>query len=213
MEQFIRTYREFTGFEPPQNMGALPPAPLAVLPTAAKDLPPRKSPHGQAQPVFESYVRSVLRDVRRPLRSPEIIEEFRKRGHPIGGNETRTAWNRLWNAQNNGVLIQVPKYGYWLADEPVPPLPDKPQKHVRRGWGNSIKDTWAGRPPGPKKLLNEAQVKLAQEWRAAGKSLAQIGIDFGGISAGTIGLAIRRAEKEAEKPPKGKLKRKTLKRK
>jgi len=110
------------------------------------------------------------------------------------------------------VLIQVPRYGYWLADEPVPPLPEKPQKYARRGWGNSIKDEWAGRPVGRKKALDEAQVKLAQEWRAAGKSLAQIGVELGGLAPGTIGLYLRRAEKET-KAAKGGSKRKTAKRK
>lgn len=138
---------------------------------------------------------------------------LKRRDHPIGGNDVRTAWNRLWVATKNGVLIQVPRYGYWLADEPVPPLPEKPQKYVRRGWGNSIKDEWAGRQIGRKKALNDAQVKLAQEWRAAGKSLEQIGIELGGLAPGTIGLYLRRAEKEASKSNKGASKKKTVKRK
>ena len=76
--------------------------------------------YGQTQPAFEHMVRAILQAARRPMRSSEIVEAFRNRGEPIGGNETRTAWNRLWQATKRGVLINVPKYGYWLADEPVP---------------------------------------------------------------------------------------------
>lgn len=195
IEQFVRTYREFADFQAPVIKGPSSiSAPAAPSPDA-KGIPPRKNPWGQAQPVFERLVRTVLRDIGRPMRSPEIIAEFQKRGHPIGGNETRTAWNRLWNAQKNKVLIQVPRYGYWLADEPVPPLPEKPQKHVKRGWGNSIRKEWLGRPPGRKKVLNDAQVKFAQELRASGKSYDQIAVELGGVSAGTVSLYLRRLEK------------------
>jgi hypothetical protein len=210
IEQFIRTYREFSGFQAPADKGPMVSSNPSVV-RSNKDTPPLKTPHGQAQLVFEQLVRSVLRDVGRPLRSPEVIEEFARRGHPIGGNETRTAWNRLWNAQNNGVLIQVPKFGYWLADEPVPPLPEKPPKHTRRQWGNSIKDEWAGRPKGRKRALTDDQAKLAQEWRAAGKSLEQIALDLGGIAPGTVGLYLRRLAREQATKKTVKLRKKSSK--
>src|SRR5476651_1199636 len=33
--------------------------------------------HGQTQPMFEQYVREILREVGRPMRSDEIIKAFR----------------------------------------------------------------------------------------------------------------------------------------
>ena len=53
------------------------------------------------------------------MRSPELIEEFRTRGHALPGNEIRTAWNRLWEAKSRGVLVSLPKLGYWIAGEPL----------------------------------------------------------------------------------------------
>jgi len=201
IEQFIQTYREFTLFDGSGVKGAnnLVPAPAAI--------PSRQTAYGQAQQVFEQLVRRVLRDLGRPLKAPEIIEEFRKRDHPIGGNETRTAWNRLWSAHKSGVLIRVPKYGYWLADEPVPPLPAKPPRLTHRPKGKGIKTEWAGRRIGRAKALTDAQIQLAQEWKAAGKSIKQIAADLGGLSASTIYVYLQRAEKKAaatsKKSPKG----------
>ena len=47
--------------------------------------------HGQTQEVFQALALDILRDVGRPMKSTEFIEEFRKRGQPLGGNEVRTA--------------------------------------------------------------------------------------------------------------------------
>jgi hypothetical protein len=145
--------------------------------------------HGQTQAMFEQYVRALLRDVGRPMQSGEIVEAFRERGHRIGGNETRTAWNRLWQAKDRGVLQNVPRYGYWFADEPVPEavLAAPPPKVRHSTTGMPLRKEWAGRPQGRKRILTESQIKTLEEWFSEGKKTREeMARDLGGISLGTV---------------------------
>jgi hypothetical protein len=143
---------------------------------------------GQTQAMFEQLLRATLHDARKPMRSPEIIEAFRERGHPIGGNETRTAWNRLWRAKAKGMLITVPRYGYWLADERLPegalsaPPPKRKIDPERNRFVRGV-----GRPVGRRRLLTDSQVSMLEKWLAEGKKTrAEMARDLGGVSAATI---------------------------
>jgi len=52
--------------------------------------------------------------------SPEIIEKFKERGHPLGRtNVVKQTWNKLWVEKKAGNLIHLPKLGYWLPNEPL----------------------------------------------------------------------------------------------
>lgn len=164
---------------------------------------------GHAQETFENLLRMVLRDVQRPLQSGEVVDEFRTRGHAIGGaNETKQAWNRLWSAKTRGVLVHMPKLGYWLADEPLPAgalSAPKPKRQRKVGGGHNK----TGRPIGRAPMLSERQLKQVEEWLVAGeKSVAEICAELGGISAGTIynnfpggrrALLAKRAKESASK--------------
>ena len=76
---------------------------------------------GIVQSVFEQLAQLVMRELGRPVQGGEIAALLRARGLPIGGtNETRTAWNRLWQAKRRGVLINLPSLGYWPAGDPLP---------------------------------------------------------------------------------------------
>jgi hypothetical protein len=144
---------------------------------------------GQTQPMFEQYVREILREVGRPMQSSEIIKAFRDRGHPLGGNETRTAWNRLWIAKGRGVLQNIPNYGYWLADEQVPAsvLSAPPPKRKPNPKGKSLRDSWVGKPKGRKRALSDGQIKTLEEWLTEGKKTqTEMARDLGGISVGTV---------------------------
>jgi DNA-binding CsgD family transcriptional regulator len=180
IELFLRMYREWLAPEDKDMKGVAVKNPPPPAPN------PGRGNYGQAQPIFEQFVRAVLRDVGRPLESGEVIAEFRRRGHPIGGNETRTAWNRLWNAKQRGVLINIPQYGYWLADEPLPSnLPEMPPKRKPRPEGAQTRKDWAGRKQGRTKLLTEAQIKAAEDMIIEGKPAQQICAELGGISLPT----------------------------
>src|SRR5665213_1138304 len=111
VDEFLRMFRAFSANDAEEIEGNVTKEPLYILGRAGM---------GQAQPVFEQYLRATLLDAQRPLTSLEVIDAFRERGHPIGGNEGRTAMNRLWKAKASGMLTKIPKYGYWLADEPLP---------------------------------------------------------------------------------------------
>ena len=144
---------------------------------------------GQTQKMFEQLLRATLHDARKPMQSPEIIEAFRKRGLPIGGNETRTAWNRLWKAKANGMLITIPRYGYWLADEQLPDgaldTPPPKRKLLDPEVARDIRGV--GRKVGRQRLLTDSQVNLLEKWLAEGtKTRAEMARDLGGVSLATI---------------------------
>lgn len=144
--------------------------------------------HGQTQQVFEQFVCSILRDTGRPMKSGEIAEVFRERGHPIGGNEMRNAWNKLWKAKARGVLVNIPRYGYWLADEPLPEnaLAQPPIPPKRSPPGESMRSKTEGKPRGRKRSLTESQVKTAEKWLLEGWTFEKIGRHLGGVSRATI---------------------------
>ena len=178
IDDFLRMYRYLT--EPEGT------TPKGVDEVAANRLLGRAG-FGQTQPLFEQMVRTMLLETGRPMMSNEIVEEFRKRGQPLGGNETRTAWNRLWQAKERGVLVNIPAYGYWLADEPPPDL-EKIERPKRRhhAKGQSLRASWKGKRVGRGKILSAAQVKRAEEWLLAGKTFKEIAAELGGISPGTL---------------------------
>jgi hypothetical protein len=143
---------------------------------------------GLSQSLFEHSAREILREVGHPLSSPDFVEEFRKRGQPLGGNEIRAAWNKLWLAKDRGVLVHIPKFGYWLADEPLPEgaLTVPRTKRAYRPKGQSQRSQWTGRRIGRKPILTESQVKAGKEWILAGKSRDEVCTHLGGISVTTF---------------------------
>jgi hypothetical protein len=144
---------------------------------------------GQAQQVFESLVVGVLRDVGRPMRSGELIDEFRKRGHPLKGNDVRTAWNRLWNARKRDVLTSDRSLGYWIAGEPLTEqaqlsaaLIARRERHPTATLRNQNK----GKKKGRARVLTDEQVDAGERMLLAGKSRLEVAAALGGVSQGTI---------------------------
>jgi predicted DNA-binding protein YlxM (UPF0122 family) len=159
IEKWLSTYRELVA---PSEKNELLTQELDKSPSTLS-----LAGKGTAQQLFETYVRAILLDAGRPMRSDEIIEECRKRGHPLGGQETRTAWNRMWMAKKDGVLDHVPKLGYWLTGEPLteegrqkaiearlnsPKRPADPRRHIR-----------TGHKKGRQRSVTDAQLKRAEE--------------------------------------------------
>ncbi len=179
IDEFLRMWRQLTAPENEEDKGAAPETGRLILGRAG---------YGQTQRAFEQMVRAILQESRRPMQSSEIVEAFQNRGEPIGGNATRTAWNRLWEATKRGTLINVPKYGYWLADEPVPPavLALPPPKRKKGIPGKTTRLSWTGRPQGRRRILNEADVKLAENLLLGGKSFETVAREMGGISVVTL---------------------------
>ena len=162
IENWLRTYREFAGdFKLTNESEQL--QPITAFGRAG---------WGSSQQMFENFVREILLDRGIPLQANEIIEEFHKRGHPLGGhNELKSTWNKLWQAKVHGVLVHYPKPGYWLAGEPVPEseavkaraeidagLRPKPKKRDRMHRFSGV------RAPGRQPMLSEAEVKMAEKW-------------------------------------------------
>jgi hypothetical protein len=178
IENFLNMYRHLTSESEDANKGdVLPP----VLITT-------KAGYGKSQNIFEMLVRDVLLEAGHPMHSSEIIEAFRKRGHPIGGNETRTAWNRLWKAKDSGFLVNLPRHGYWLANEPLPDgaLTKERPKRKHRPAGKSQRSEWQGKRIGRKRLLSTADVQRAEAMFLAGKSQVEVAAELGGIAPATL---------------------------
>jgi len=124
------------------------------------------------------------------MKSPEIVQEFKKRGYPLGGNEIRTAWNRLWTAGAKGILTNEPGLGYWIAGEP---LSEEAKEAARTASKNRPKSgvsaiiraargTKKGRDP----IWSQEQVETAERMLLAGKSRLEVAAALGGVSQGTI---------------------------
>ncbi len=162
---------------------------------AAKPVMLKGAAHGETQVVFQSLALDILRDVGRPMKSTEFIEEFRKRGHPLGGNEVRTAWNRLWEGRKNGVLSYVPKLGYWIAGEPLSKEAEKraliaaKQTRRRKRDGPSLVALGRGKPKGPPSALTAEQVAAAEKMLLAGQSLTEVAAFFG-VAIRTLALRL-----------------------
>ena len=184
IDTFLKAYRKYSGIEPQGGV-----EPEGVDPPSLG-----RAGLGMTQALFEYLAREILCNRGEPMQSQEFVEAFRDRGQPIGGtNELKQAWNRLWQAKVNGVLVHFPKPGYWLADEPVPEsrsvrnkaaiengLMEKPEPH---GPGHKYLGKRMGRP----KVITDGQIETAQKWLLEGnKSLKQISIDLGGVNLQTL---------------------------
>jgi hypothetical protein len=177
IEIFLKTYRDFTAGTPKSEKGDNHEISQATW--------------GSAQQAFEVLVVGVLRDVGRPMRSGELIEEFRKRGHAIRGNEVRTAWNRLWNARKGGVLTSDRTLGYWIVGEPLSDDARAAAALVgRRGGrapvGSTLRNQNKGKKKGRAPILTPEQVEAGEKMFLAGKSRAEVAAALGGVSQGTI---------------------------
>lgn len=175
IEKFISLHRRFST-ESNDRLGESAPAPVILS----------QAGHGQTQAVFENLVLDVIRHAARPMQSTEIIDAFRERGHPIGGNETRTAWNRLWQAKDRGVLVNFPRLGYWPASDPPPPNLDelKPRPYKPSG-GKRMQIERRGKKKGRVPLLNDAQKAEVLAMLARGMTGPKIA-ELMGVSTPTI---------------------------
>ncbi len=134
---------------------------------------------GMAQEVFESFLVTVLREVGRPLQSGEVVDEFRSRGHPIGGtNETKQAWNRLWEAKTNNVVVHLPPYGYWLSNEPIPENVDMTEPKRKRHAFRSL-STKRGRVS----TITPEMVAKARVMILGGERISVVAKRFGEVSS------------------------------
>jgi hypothetical protein len=202
LEEFLRMYRQLSASDEEGDKGD------SERGNSKRIL--GRAGYGKTQSVFELMARAIILEAGRPLSSSDIVEEFRKRGQPLGGNETRTAWNRLWQAKDRGVLLHMPRYGYWVTDEPLPEtaMASPPPRRKNRPKGEGIRHTWAGKPRGRSHLLTEAQWKIAENWKLEGKTNAEIARDLGGIAVSTVaghfkgGLKALQAKRTQETPEK-----------
>lgn len=186
LRQFTEMYRSLVTNEKPVEKQES---------VAAKPVMLKGVAHGETQAVFQSLALDILRDVGRPMKSTEFIEEFRKRGLPLGGNEVRTAWNRLWEARTNGVLIHMPKLGYWIAGEPLTKEAEERaliagKEARRRNKGvRSLVTLRKGKPKGPPSALTAGQVAAAEKMLLAGQTLTEVAAFFG-VAIRTLALRL-----------------------
>jgi transposase len=182
IRQFIDLYRSFsTDRDSRIAKGS------DLAPSPSKKL--KGHAHGQTQSVFEALALDILRDVGRPMKSGEFVEEFRKRGQPLGGNEVRTAWNRLWQARKAGLLTHDVQLGYWLPGEPV--TEEMRARALAAGKrkqrsGPSMRELTKGKRKGPPAALTPEQVREAEQLLLSGKSRKEVCELFGGISMATL---------------------------
>ena len=132
------------------------------------------------------------------MESPEIIEKFKERGHPLGrSNVVKQTWNRLWKAKASGMLQHYPKHGYWLADQPLSADAlnraaaarqarlEKQSRQPRSALAKGV--PWKGRPTGRRRMLTDEQLARAEEWILEGKmTRAEVARELGGVSTPTV---------------------------
>lgn len=199
LRQFTDLYRSFSVVGETESRGG---SDSSSAPAAAGKLKGRA--YGHTQAVFEALVLDILREVGRPIRSGEFIEEFRKRGQPLGGNEVRTAWNRLWEARKSGLLTHDMKLGYWIAGEP---LSDEAKARAReiakkrpRSGGPSLKALSKGKPKGPPRALTPEDVQDIERLLLAGKSRREV-CDLYGIAMNTLADYVGRTDEFLARHP------------
>jgi len=196
IRQFIDLYRSFSADRDSEIVrGSDSPPPSKKLKGRA---------HGQTQSVFEALALDILRDVGRPMKSVEFVEEFRKRGHPLGGNEVRTAWNRLWQARKANRLTHNVQLGYWLPGEPV--TEEMRARALEAGKrkqrsGPSMRELTKGKRKGPPGALIPEQVREAEQLLLSGKSRKEVCELFGGISMATLAGYVGRTDEFLAKHP------------
>jgi DNA-binding CsgD family transcriptional regulator len=178
IKQFREMYRSFSPEAAPEK-GTRETTPPAL----------RGAAHGNTQALFEALVLDILRDVGRPMNSTEFVDEFRKRGRPLGGNEIRTAWNRLWQARKSGVLVHLPKLGYWLPGEPLSEEAKAnaliASQQTRRLSGKASVRQSKGKKKGPPAVLTPEQAATAERMLLTGRRLKEVAELFG-IAVGTL---------------------------
>ena len=77
--------------------------------------------HGMSQRVFVRLAVIAIRRAGHPLDSGAVVDWLRKMGQPVGGShEVKTAYNRLWEAKRDGILVHVKDAGYWIAGVELP---------------------------------------------------------------------------------------------
>lgn len=176
---------------------------------------------GLTQRVFEQLIRTILREVGRPMQTGEVLDAFAERGLPFGGNNpTKTAWNRMWQAKTHGVVDQIENLGYWLEGVPLPADAAHAVATARSRRGRRKRNRLrpiarnTGNAPGRKRYLSEAEVALARNWFRSGKSLSEVRAILGGITRQTLvayfpgGMAALReqyphlAKRKPPSPPK-----------
>jgi transcriptional regulator len=197
IRQFIDLYRSFS---PHRDSGIARGSDSASLPS--KKLKGRA--HGQTQSVFEALALDILRDIGRPMKSGEFVEEFRKRGQPLGGNEVRTAWNRLWQARKAALLTHDVQLGYWLPGEPI--TEEMRARALEAGKrkqrsGPSLRELTKGKRKGPPAALTPEQVGEAEQLLLSGKSRKEVCELFGGISMATLAGYVGRTDEFLARHP------------
>lgn len=192
IDAFLRLYRDFLTLEPVDKTGAerAPVGTGAQIPSVAEqpklDTHIQRQASGQAQAIFENLAISVLRDAGRPMKSGEIVDEFRNRGHPIKGNEVRTAWNRLWLARKNGLLSNIPNLGYWIAGETLTEEARQRAAAAPRHRSSLPADRNKGKRKGPAPALTLEQLRAGEKLLLDGKSRHEVAAVLGGVSQWTI---------------------------
>lgn len=170
VEKFITLHRRFSG-EDEVTKGEVTSQAPTILSQAGS---------GKTQSVFERLAIDVIRQTGRPMQSGEIVDAFRARGHPIGGNETRTAWNRLWLAKDRGALVNFPRLGYWPAEDPPPANLDHLEPQPRKPSGGKRRQIESrGKRKGRKPYFNDAQKEQVLAMFARGMTGPQIATEMG----------------------------------
>jgi Helix-turn-helix domain of resolvase len=179
IDNFLRMYRDLSTTGTVENSATL----KQEVPQFSHS---QSDAWGRAQSIFEKFAVAALRDVGRPMKSGELIEEFQKRGHPIKGNAVRTAWNRLWIARKKGVLTNDPKLGYWIAGEPLSEEAKQRAASEPRRKSLLPPDRNKGKRKGIAPILTPEQIEAGEKMLLAGKTRIEVAAALGGVSQATI---------------------------
>jgi hypothetical protein len=97
-----------------------------VHPTPRHDDTPTAGNGMITQEQFETDIRKVLIDNRRPMKRGQLVNALHSRGLKVGGtDEYKNFGSKIWKARDR--FINIPQEGYWPRDIPCAAVEYRPE--------------------------------------------------------------------------------------
>lgn len=84
--------------------------------------PPQAAGKGLSREELRPHIEAIIREAGRPLTRGNLLRKLDQRGTPVGGRADRAKnmGTIMWRLKEH--FVNLPGYGYWLQNEPYPPL-------------------------------------------------------------------------------------------
>lgn len=88
---------------------------------------PQKPTKSLSREELRPHIEAIIREAGRPLTRGNLLRKLDQRGTPVGGEADRAKnmGTIMWRLKEH--FVNLPGYGYWLKNEPYPPLKYLPE--------------------------------------------------------------------------------------